>query len=597
MANNSAFGTVDSWSGTSGFSGAQGPSGYSSESGASGASGYSGTGESGTSGYSGPAGGPSGTSGYSGTSGGSGPEGTSGSSGQSGTSGYSAYSGESGTSGSIGSQGLSGTSGASGTGGAAGDSGVSGFSAYSGKSGASGVSGVGVSGQSGASGFSGPVGGGVTWLEKSSAYTANTLEGIIADTSSAGWTLQLPSAPSVGNSVSIIDAQGTFATNPLTVDTQGENIQEVAGPLICDINNLNIELVYTGPTDGWKVRTFPGYTSGTSGISGYSGDSTSGYSGYSSHSGVSGYSGDSGVPGTSGYSGFSGPCGGGVTWIEKSANYTANSLEGIIADTSGGAWELKLPLSPDAGNSVSIIDAQGTFLANNLTIDTQGEKVQEVAGPLICDINNLNIELVYTGATDGWKIRTFPGYTSGASGISGANGSPGSSGASGYSGAGGGGGSTFRYFECPSGQSGTGTGYTNWEPSGWSAQVYSGSKYLVNFMPLIYSAEGDGSWYTPWFSGAACAPGYSALRMTQERSCVQAVGVNGDGNGSGIYCEYDNNCERGATQQYTGVIAFIEDGWLKPEIWMSNENVVYKTNALGTAGRWYGYGWYTLQEV
>ena len=139
---------------------------------------------------------------------------------------------------------------------------------------------------------------------------------------------------------------------------------------------------------------------------------------------TSGWSGVSGV-GTSGFSGVSGPsgaAGGGVTWLEKSANYTANNLEGIIADTTAGEWTLKLPSSPSVGDSVSVIDAMGTFASNNLTIDAQGEKIQEEAEDLECDINNLNIELVYTGSTDGWKVRTFPGFTSGESGYSGFSG-------------------------------------------------------------------------------------------------------------------------------------------------------------------------------
>jgi hypothetical protein len=175
-------------------------------------------------------------------------------------------------------------------------------------------------------------------------------------------------------------------------------------------------------------------------VSGYSG--YSGVSGYSGHSGVS----TSGYSGYSAYSGFSGLVGGGVLWLEKSAAYTANTLEGIIADTAGGAWELKLPLAPSVGDSVSIIDAQGTFATNNLTVDTQGENIQEVAGPLICNINNLNIELVYTGATDGWKVRTFPGYTSGASGYSGPSGYSSPSGYSGYSGAAAAGGDDYDLF-------------------------------------------------------------------------------------------------------------------------------------------------------
>ena len=316
----------------------------SAQSGTSGYSGWSGTGfsgppgPSGQSGYSGPAGGPSGVSGFSGYSGadGQGTSGTSGYSGAdgqgtSGTSGYSGADGQgtSGTSGYSGDSvsGVSGYSGASvvGLSGSSGTSGTSGFSGYSGAdgqgtSGTSGYSGdSGSAGDSGVSGYSGLIGGGMTWVYKNAAYVAVDHEGILADTSVNPWTLTLPVAPAYGDSVGIIDQLGTFDANNLTVDGNGANIQGVFEPLICDIQNMNIELVYTGATDGWKVRTFPGYVSGISGYSGdsgysgYSGDSTSGYSGYSSASGVSGYSGPAG--GASGYSGYSGLNPGTYTWV------------------------------------------------------------------------------------------------------------------------------------------------------------------------------------------------------------------------------------------------------------------------------------------
>ena len=279
----------------------------SAQSGTSGYSGWSGTGfsgppgPSGQSGYSGPAGGPSGVSGFSGYSGADG-QGTSGTSGYSGadgqgTSGTSGYSGDS-------VSGVSGYSGASvvGLSGSSGTSGTSGFSGYSGAdgqgtSGTSGYSGdSGSAGDSGVSGYSGLIGGGMTWVYKNAAYVAVDHEGILADTSVNPWTLTLPVAPAYGDSVGIIDQLGTFDANNLTVDGNGANIQGVFEPLICDIQNMNIELVYTGATDGWKVRTFPGYVSG---VSGYSGPS-----GYSGHSGLSGPSGVSGPTGTVGLATF-----------------------------------------------------------------------------------------------------------------------------------------------------------------------------------------------------------------------------------------------------------------------------------------------------
>jgi len=278
-------------------------------------------------------------------------------------------------------------------------------------------------GESGSSGFSGLVGGGVLWLEKSAAYTANTLEGIIADTAGGAWELKLPLAPSVGDSVSIIDAQGTFATNNLTVDTQGENIQEVAGPLICNINNLNIELVYTGATDGWKVRTFPGYTSGASGYSGYSGTSgsvggigvsgTSGGIGTSGTSGYSGYSGLSGAigTGTSGYSGYSGASPMTYTWVIQ--NPAAGGIPGPRLKTAKTA--LRIDSYTTAATNLwfnieerSTIGTPGSnLLSGDLTAGVTGATTTSFADANLAADNWLWVDITGVSGTVGTAVITL----------------------------------------------------------------------------------------------------------------------------------------------------------------------------------------------
>jgi hypothetical protein len=280
-------------------------------------------------------------------------------------------------------------------------SGYSGYSAYS-----------------GSSGFSGFDGGGVTWLEKSSAYTANNLEGIIANTAGGAWELELPLSPSVGDSVSIIDAMGTFEANNLTVNTQGENVQEVAGPLICNLNNLNIELIYTGATDGWKVRTFPGYTSGASGVSGYSGysgtsgysgGSTSGYSGYSgnSTSGYSGYSSYSGVSGFSGTSAYSGYSGAGTSLLAVSAYSAAVTLPAgvkwALCDASPAAFTVALPTASGAASREYAIKKTDATL-NAVMVSGASGAGQTIDGQVIQSLIYQNQAITIVSDGSNWRI-------------------------------------------------------------------------------------------------------------------------------------------------------------------------------------------------
>jgi hypothetical protein len=99
--------------------------------------------------------------------------------------------------------------------------------------------------------------------------------------------------------------------------------------------------------------------------------------------------------------------GGGLTWIEKSANYSTANGEGILANTSGGAWILTLPTTPQLGDTVGVIDAKGTFATNNLTVSpSSGDRIQGVLDDLVCDVKDAAFDLIWSGSTNGWMVRS-----------------------------------------------------------------------------------------------------------------------------------------------------------------------------------------------
>jgi len=99
-------------------------------------------------------------------------------------------------------------------------------------------------------------GGGLTWIAKTTTYTAVKNEGILANTSSASWTLTLPTSPTAGDTVGITDANGTFGTNNLTIERNGQKIQGLEENLVVDMNNASFLLIYSGTTTGWKLDTY-----------------------------------------------------------------------------------------------------------------------------------------------------------------------------------------------------------------------------------------------------------------------------------------------------------------------------------------------------
>ena len=109
--------------------------------------------------------------------------------------------------------------------------------------------------------------------------------------------------------------------------------------------------------------------------------------------------------------------GGGVAYTAvKTANYTAANNDGVLTNTTGGAFTVTLPTSPSVGNIVLVIDSLSQWGTNNLTVDPTA--LIKIAGntagdTLVCDITGATVTLVYTGATYGWNVAAQVGGNGG----------------------------------------------------------------------------------------------------------------------------------------------------------------------------------------
>ena len=95
----------------------------------------------------------------------------------------------------------------------------------------------------------------------------------------------------------------------------------------------------------------------------------------------------------------------GETWIKKTANYTAVAGDNIFADTSGGDFTITLPSSAAIGDQVKIIDAEGTFAAENLTVGRNSHKIQGATSDLVISTSGAGIALVYNDSDNGWRLK------------------------------------------------------------------------------------------------------------------------------------------------------------------------------------------------
>ena len=96
--------------------------------------------------------------------------------------------------------------------------------------------------------------------------------------------------------------------------------------------------------------------------------------------------------------------GGGNPWASMSSNTTVAANDRYFVDTSGGAVTATLPASPQSGDQVSFIDLAGTFDTNNLTIARNSLKIMGQTADMTVSTEDAAIQLVYTGATYGWKL-------------------------------------------------------------------------------------------------------------------------------------------------------------------------------------------------
>jgi hypothetical protein len=93
----------------------------------------------------------------------------------------------------------------------------------------------------------------VTWdtTAKTTGFTAVSGVGYFCDTTSAGFTVTLPATPSAGDIVGLVDYAGTFDTNNLIIDGNGEDIEGSAINQLLAGEREGVVLIYVDSTQGW----------------------------------------------------------------------------------------------------------------------------------------------------------------------------------------------------------------------------------------------------------------------------------------------------------------------------------------------------------
>ena len=95
---------------------------------------------------------------------------------------------------------------------------------------------------------------------KTSNFSAASNRGYFVDTSSSAITVTLPSSPSAGDTVALVDYASNASTNNINV-TSSKDIMNSAADKVINYDNGAVELVYSGETKGWLVSAAANETS------------------------------------------------------------------------------------------------------------------------------------------------------------------------------------------------------------------------------------------------------------------------------------------------------------------------------------------------
>jgi len=75
-----------------------------------------------------------------------------------------------------------------------------------------------------------------------------------------------------------------------------------------------------------------------------------------------------------------------------------------MLDSSGGTFTINLPATPTKSDTIHLMDYTGNAAANNITVGRNGSNIMGVADDLVIDTDDANFSLVYSDATNGWRI-------------------------------------------------------------------------------------------------------------------------------------------------------------------------------------------------
>lgn len=92
------------------------------------------------------------------------------------------------------------------------------------------------------------------------------------------------------------------------------------------------------------------------------------------------------------------------TYSNQSSSFAAVAFGGYFVNTSGGAVTATLPASPAVGDTIRFLDVAKTFDTSTFTVGRNGNLIQGDAADMTVTTESAAFELIWSGATFGWRI-------------------------------------------------------------------------------------------------------------------------------------------------------------------------------------------------
>ena len=168
-------------------------------------------------------------------------------------------------------------------------------------------------------------------------------------------TITPPILPVLGTEFSVIDVNGNFSTNSVTINRQDNLIMGNSEDLVINSSRYAGTFVYTTADIGWKVlNTYV--------------------------------------------------CKSSKPWEIISDDSTVTHGSKLFIDTSTKAISITLPASPMLGEEITIVDLSESFSTNPVTFIRNGQPIMNIDDDLTVSTTNLSFSLVYTDSVMGWRL-------------------------------------------------------------------------------------------------------------------------------------------------------------------------------------------------